>query len=121
MNRHKGFTLLEVLIAMLVIGIALLALARTADGQLRQLQHLRQSTLAHWVADNTITRARLSPQPLSGGVSSGRESMGGQDFRWDLQVAPSPDPAVWRLDVVVFDADGNSVGQATGFHRRGAQ
>lgn len=107
MNQQKlqapspGFTLLEVLIAMVIIGIALLALASTGSKQVRQLSLLQQQTLAHWVAQNTITEFRLAASHPTG-ESSGVEKMGQQSWYWKLNAAPASDPLLLRLDVLVY-------------------
>lgn len=100
-QRARGFTLLEVLIAMAVIGIALLALASTGSKQVNQLQQLQQQTLAHWVAQNVITEFRLAASHPPG-ESSGVENMGQQNWYWLLNAAAASDPLLLRLDVQVY-------------------
>ncbi|MCF6263685.1 MAG: type II secretion system minor pseudopilin GspI [Xanthomonadales bacterium] len=97
----RGFTLLEVLIAMVVIGIALLALASTGSKQVNQLQQLQQQTLAHWVAQNVITEFRLAASHPPG-ETSGIEKMGQQNWYWLLNAAAASDPLLLRLDVQVY-------------------
>ncbi|MCF6225687.1 MAG: type II secretion system minor pseudopilin GspI [Xanthomonadales bacterium] len=115
----RGFTLLEVLIAMVVIGIALLALASTGSKQVNQLQQLQQQTLAHWVAQNVITEFRLaSIHPP--GETSGIEKMGQQNWYWLLNAAAASDPLLLRLDVQVYADAGHQqlVLAETGFSLR---
>jgi len=107
MNPHwrsmpsRGFTLLEVLVAMVIIGIALLALASTGSRQVRQLGELQEQTLAHWVAQNVITEFRLSNgHPV--GETHGVEKMGDRNWYWYLNAAPASDPLLLRLDAVIY-------------------
>lgn len=86
---------------MVIISIALLALASTGSKQVRQLGELQEQTLAHWVAQNVITEFRLSgSHPV--GETSGVETMGGRNWYWHLNAAPSSDPLLLRLDAVVY-------------------
>ncbi len=96
-----GFSLLEVLVAMAIISIALLALSSTGGGQIKQLNNLQQQTLAHWVAQSVITESRLA-RADGLGRSEGVSEMGSQHWYWQLHTAPSSDPLLLRLDVSVF-------------------
>jgi len=60
-RRNQGFTLLEVLIALLVVAIAVAALARVGSQALNTQFEAEQRTLALWVADNQIAELRLEP------------------------------------------------------------
>ena len=118
-RAQSGFTLLEVLIALVVVAVALLALSRAAATQVDTLAKLEERTYALWVADNVLTRVRMDPAWRAPGRYTGREPMGPVDWGWELLIQPSPDPAVLRLDVVVRagEADARAVLQHTGFVR----
>jgi general secretion pathway protein I len=114
---HKGFSLLEVLIALAIISIGLLALARGSAQQIDTLAGLQETTMALWVADNVITQTRLDRETVQPGRYQGSQLMGRHEWHWDLLVQHSPDPTVLRLDVVVHgDPDRHSaVLRHTGF------
>ena len=101
-RQSSGFTLIEVLVALAVAALALLALARTGSGALATQADLEQRTLALWVADNRLAELRLQ-RPLEPGTSRGSTSLGGRDWRWQSLVQLAPGGELWRVDVVVLD------------------
>ncbi len=100
-----GFTLLEVLVALLVLAIALVALVRTAALEARALAQVRDATLAQWVAANVLAEVRLSEARPAPGRRRGDAEMGGRRWRWVLDVATTEEPSIQRLDVAVFVDD----------------
>lgn len=110
-SGSRGFTLVEVLVALLLVALALAALVRTAGTEARNLATLREATLAQWVASNVIAEARLQ-QVLPGiGRSQGQADMGGMRWRWTMVVQGTDLPEVRRMDVLVFAESGHEAGQ----------
>lgn len=97
-----GFTLLEVLVALVVIAIALLALCRAAGNQVADFDALRERTLAGWVAANVLTDTRLAPQMPAPGRSDGRVELARRQWRWQREVQATPAPGIVRIDIQVF-------------------
>ena len=66
MNRHhknkknKGFTLLEVLVALAVFAVAAIALMRVSESQLQLSARLEDKTFAHWVALNMVSEMQAN-------------------------------------------------------------
>lgn len=122
-NQTRGFTLLEVLVALLLLSLALAALVRLAGLDARASAQLREGTMAQWVAANVLAETRLR-QPLPPiGSSNGETTLGGQRWRWTLVVNATDDAGIRRLDVdvVAVDAINNNGGVAahlTGFASR---
>ncbi|MGA8277757.1 MAG: type II secretion system minor pseudopilin GspI [Rhodanobacteraceae bacterium] len=98
----RGFTLIEVLIALAVIALALLALSRTATVEVRDFDALRERTLAGWVAANVLTETRLAPALPGTGSSDGRVEFAGREWRWTRDVKATPDASIRRIDLRVF-------------------
>lgn len=116
MNKRCGFTLLEVLIALVVVSLALLALTRTAGGQISNFDGLRERTLAGWVAANVLSETRIATPLPPVGKRDGRTRLGDRDWRWSLEVKATDDPEMRRLDVVVFLVDSSDPSASlTGF------
>jgi general secretion pathway protein I len=99
---RSGFTLIEVLIALAIVSIALLAALRAAGQATSSLDELRARLLGGWVAENimAVHRARGDWLPL--GIQRGRQREGGIEFAWSEEVIATPNPAFRRIDVFVF-------------------
>jgi general secretion pathway protein I len=102
MKSARGFTLLEVLIALAVVALAMLALTRAATVQVRDFDMLRERTLAGWVAANVLTETRLATALPSTGRSDGRVEFASRAWRWTREVKATPDPTLRRIDIQVF-------------------
>ena len=116
-SRDGGFTLIEVLVALAIISIALLAALRAAGQGTASLDEMRARLLAGWVAENLVAGHRARGDWLPLGIQRGVEREGGIEFGWREEVVATPHPAFRRLDVFVFAAPGESRSLAhfTGF------
>ncbi|MDT8450885.1 MAG: type II secretion system minor pseudopilin GspI [Wenzhouxiangellaceae bacterium] len=110
-----GFSLIEVLVALVVVTVALGALGMAGARVLDVQRELERRTQALWVADNRIAELRLEQDRLAPGSRSGTARMAGRDWRWRAQVQPAPGEVLWRVDVAVLDEGGEPVLTHTGF------
>lgn len=99
--RSGGFTLVEVLVAVAIVAIALLAALRAAGMATSSLEDLRGRLLAGWVADNRLAEHRARGAWLPLGTREGREDQGGIGFAWREEVVATPNPAFRRVDIFV--------------------
>ena len=90
-NRCKGFTLLEVLVALTIIALSLGALISTSGSQATSAGYLKQKTIAHWVAMNEITRLQVEKSWPGKGDSRGSTEMAGAEWYWTLNVNETED------------------------------
>ena len=116
-RRVHGFTLLEVLVALLVLALALLALSRTAAMQVDAFGAVRERTLAGWLAADVLARTRIATPFPPTGKSDGGRRFGGRDWHWELVVQTTPVATLRRLDVRVYAASDRSAAlvDLTGF------
>lgn len=104
--RRCGFTLLEVLVALAVVAIALLAAMRAAGQVSDDAQRYRQTVLAEQCAQNFLVDQRLGKTFLAIGQSSSGCTQAGVPFTVMVDVMPTPNPNFRRVQVDVRDASG---------------
>lgn len=99
-----GFTLVEVLVALAIIAVALLAALRVAGQSANNVGELRSRLFAGWIAENRLAEHRARGDWLQPGIQTGTQLQGGIEFSWREEVIPTPNPAFRRVDVFVFAA-----------------
>ena len=102
---HYGFTLIEVLVALSIVAVALIAglqaTAALTNNALRQSDVL----LAHVCAENELIKTRLSRQMPGVGDTTNACEQGGRSFQVTLAVRPTPNPEFRRVDAQVRDGN----------------
>lgn len=113
----RGFTLVEIAIALAILAIVLAAVARAASTSFETHRSLRERTLAEWVARNRIGERLSSQRWLAPGAYAGAETQAGIDFVWRERVSDTPNPVLRRLDVSVAAAaePGRELASLVGF------
>jgi general secretion pathway protein I len=111
-----GFTLLEVMVAMLVIAIGLGAVIYSTGNSTWQATFLKQKTIANWVAENQIVLYRAKKTWTSASNKQGDVEMARVNWHWKMNISKTDDPSLRRIDVDVYLEDEAGVkGSATGF------
>lgn len=100
--KLSGFTLLEVMVALVVIALALGALMQTTANQTRQLAYLRDKTIAHWVALNVLATMQIEENYPSTGKKTGEETMLERTWYWQAKVEKLEDETLQRLEIKIF-------------------
>lgn len=106
-ERAQGFTLLEVVVALIVFALTFGAFAQIFSTGFRQSRAAERTAEATLVAESVLARigneTRLEPGRFGGEV--------GADFRFEAEIEPAsePDPdygyVALRVRVTVFEAD----------------
>ena len=112
-----GFTLVEVLVALAIVSIALMAALRAAGQGTNAVGELRLRLLAGWVAENRLAEHRARGDWLGLGIGRGRQTQGGVEFAWREEVIATPNSAFRRVDVFVSvpAEDSRALARLTGF------
>ena len=101
----RGFTLIEVLVALAIVAVALGAGIKAAGALTNNAQRLADVSAAQWCADNQLANLKLARQfPGIGDSDFGCEQLG-RNFQGQLRVRPTPNPNFRRVDVSMADED----------------
>jgi len=122
----RGFTLLEVLVALVVLALSLGAVIQATGNYTANQAYLRDRTFAEWVAHNQLVTALMSSDWPDTGQSKGEvefpkagAEIGGREWRWVMQVSKTPEEDLRRLDIDVFllnaDPDESPLASLSGF------
>lgn len=104
-RKHGGFTLLEVLVALVIVGTALGASLRAVGGLTQSSADLRASMMATWSAENRLVQIRLAREWPPLGRRSYECPQGELTLRCEEEVLSTPNPNFRRVEVSVFGAD----------------
>jgi general secretion pathway protein I len=99
----KGFTLLEVLVALVIIGTALSASLRAVASLTQNSGDLRAAMMATWSAENRLTQIRLAREWPSLGQRRFDCPQGELPLLCEEHIYPTPNPAFRRVEVAVMD------------------
>ncbi|TPW17692.1 MAG: proteinral secretion pathway protein I [Halothiobacillaceae bacterium] len=102
-THQRGFTLLEVLVALAVIAVAMAAITRSTSVAANNEFYLKEKTWAHWVAMNKIAEIQLEANWPTIGQRKGDYEMVERKWRWEVDVSGTEDKDVRRMDVRVFE------------------
>ena len=106
-SGEHGFTLVELLIALLVFSVLGFTVVSRVGDVVTQLYGMERRAVAHWVADNQMARLKLlqahSTEPLATGKNRERVFMAGREWRIDREVQDTSHPWLRRVDLEVFE------------------
>ena len=103
-KAQRGFTLVEVLAALVVLALTLGGIMNATVFYGRSAVYTRDKTIATWVAHNQLVETQLSRQWPETGRSNGRVEMGRQTWVWERVVDATPDERLRRIDMRVRQA-----------------
>lgn len=104
-GRVRGFTLLEVLVALVVVGTALGASLRAIGSLTQNSSALRASMMATWSAENRLAQIRLAKEFPPIGRRSVECPQGEIRMVCQEEVFPTPNPYFRRVEVSVYDVE----------------
>jgi general secretion pathway protein I len=114
---EKGFTLIEMLVALAVFSLAALALLRLEGATVSTTALLQEQALAQIVARNLAVEALTDPQPPAFGAVRGEAVNAGRKWRWLRVVGRSPEPRIQQIRIEVRSEGGPESANLTLFRR----
>jgi len=101
LRRPGGFTLLEVMVALVIISLALAGVAGSMGQMIDTANTMRDRTYASWIAQNKIAELRLSGVLPEVGESSGEEEYANTTWAWSAEVSETGIENLMKVDVSV--------------------
>jgi len=102
LHSSRGFTLVEVLVALGIVAVALLAGAQATSALVRNAERQHTVLLAQVCAQNTLVRLRLSAQMPAVGDTTLPCEQAGVALQVHVSTRPTPNPSFRRVDVQVL-------------------
>ena len=97
----RGFTLVEVVVALAIVAIGMLAVFKTIGDTTHNVSDLRDRSFATWIADNRITEIRISGEMPSVEETAGEVEFAGRCWHWVTNVSQTQVQGLRRIDVSV--------------------
>ena len=112
-RRTAGFTLLELLVALAVFSLVVLALLNLAGESTRTAVIVEERVLAGIVAGNRAVEAAVEPLDTLAARGEGDEQLGDRGWRWTRSLSATDDADVLRVDITVYAADSDRTAAET--------
>ena len=103
-RANRGFTLIEVLVAIAILAIALAATTRAASVATDGTLETRQRLLATWAGENRVAELRARRVFPSGGTNTFPTEEGGLALQVEETVTETANPTIKRVDLAISDA-----------------
>jgi general secretion pathway protein I len=101
----RGFTLVEVLVALMIVAIGLAALMTAVSGAARTSGYLRDKTLAQWIALNRLSEVRLTTNKLGKNTDAGELEFANRTWHYDTRYFDTTIASMKRVVVRVWLGD----------------
>ncbi|HYP68014.1 MAG TPA: type II secretion system minor pseudopilin GspI [Thiobacillaceae bacterium] len=104
-RRVRGFTLLEMLIALAIVAIGLTAALRASGVGIEGVGEYRNHMLALWLAQNIVTERTARQEWPAADTTTSEEEFANHRFVVRQEIKATPNPRFERLDVMIADRE----------------
>jgi len=101
----RGFSLLEMLVALAIVAIGLTAALRASGVGIEGAGEYRNHMLALWLAQNIVAERTARGDWPDSGITTSEEEFANHSFVIRQEVKPTPNPGFKRLDVTIADRE----------------
>jgi general secretion pathway protein I len=98
---QNGFTLIEVMVALMIVALSLTAVTTSMSRMIDTSRAMRDRTYASWIAQNRIAEFRLASETPEVGASSGEVEYANTDWSWRAVISETGVDDLYRIDVSV--------------------
>ncbi len=118
-NNLRGFTLLEVLVALAIVSVGLLSVSTALSRAVTVNESLEERTVGVWIVGNKMAELRMSREFSASGENSSSVSMAGRNWKVLETYYSTSDPDIARVVVSVFiEGEEDSILNSTGYLAR---
>ena len=101
LKSSKGFTLLEVMVALAIVAITLVAIGGLRNRDIVYHAELRQMIKATLLAQERMTVVEIAEDFPGAGERSGQFEGPYKEFSWTQSVVPTPFAFAWEIQIQV--------------------
>jgi general secretion pathway protein I len=104
MQNKAGFTLIEVLIALVILSIALTAIIKSTSQNIKDTLYVQKKTIALLVGNQVMNEilVGLRKPPIAPDTLKNKTTMLNENWTWEASLKPTPTQHVQEINVDVF-------------------
>ncbi|MFK8027964.1 MAG: type II secretion system minor pseudopilin GspI [Gammaproteobacteria bacterium] len=100
-STKRGFTLIEVVVAVAVIALGLMGTIKTVGTVTKNTAYLNERVIATWVAQNAMASYELNLENDADKETTGSEEIAGIEWYWTKKLVNTQDPGIQRVEIDV--------------------
>lgn len=99
--HYNGFTLIEVMIALSVVAIGLMATLKAINEEINGANLTRNKMIALWMLENKVSEIRLNPVLPGIGINQGKQTMLNQTWNWQTDTTATANTRIRKVEVSI--------------------